>query len=128
MTHTRSRSICRPGLWALLRAIGKRRGDIAHANDSAHRWKSLAGYSFLDAALAALTGGTIVVYLLFFVSEYATNRFGNCVLITSVPVLVGAVALSAAHHGAHGESPTDLVLGDSGMLATSSSPQWPSRN
>jgi hypothetical protein len=33
------------GMLALLRAIGKRRGDIAHANDSAHRWKSLAGYA-----------------------------------------------------------------------------------
>jgi hypothetical protein len=96
------------GILALLMAIGKRRCGIAQANDSTHRRKSLAGYNlgFLDAALAALTGGKIVVYLLIFVSEYATNRFGN---------------------RAHGESPTDLVLGDSGMLAASSSSQWPSR-
>jgi decaprenyl-phosphate phosphoribosyltransferase len=105
---------------ALLMAVGKRRGDIAQENDLTRRRKSLEGYdlSFLDAALAAFTGGTIVVYLLFCVSDYAIQRFGEGVLITSVPVAVGLLRyLQLILVYGHGESPTDLVLGDRRMLA-----------
>jgi decaprenyl-phosphate phosphoribosyltransferase len=109
------------GILALLMSVGKRRGDIAQNNDPARKRKSLDGYNlgFLDAALAALTGGTIVVYLLFCVSDYAIERFGAAVLVTAVPVTVGLLRyLQLIMVHGHGESPTDLVLSDGGLLAT----------
>jgi decaprenyl-phosphate phosphoribosyltransferase len=108
------------GMLALLMATGKRRGDIAQNNDGSSQRRSLAGYTlgFLDSTLAALIGGTIVVYLLFCVSDYAVARFGDGVLITSVPVALGLLRyLQLIMVHGHGESPTDLVLGDPGMLA-----------
>jgi decaprenyl-phosphate phosphoribosyltransferase len=108
------------GMLALLMATGKRRGDVAQNNDRSLQRKSLASYTlgFLDSTLTALMGGTIVVYLLFCVSEYAVARFGAGVLITSVPVALGLLRyLQLIMVHGHGESPTDLVLGDRGMLA-----------
>jgi decaprenyl-phosphate phosphoribosyltransferase len=108
------------GMLALLMAAGKRRGDIAQNNDESSQRKSLTSYTlgFLDSTLTALTGGTIVVYLLFCVSEYAVARFGAGVLITSLPVALGLLRyLQLIMVHGHGESPTDLVLGDRGMLA-----------
>jgi 4-hydroxybenzoate polyprenyltransferase len=105
---------------ALLMSIGKRRADIAYDKDASKKRKSLEGYSigFLDACLAALTGGTIVIYLLFCVSDYAIQRFGANVLITSVPVLVGLLRyLQLIMVYGRGESPTDLVLTDGFILA-----------
>jgi decaprenyl-phosphate phosphoribosyltransferase len=105
---------------ALLMAAGKRRGDIAQQNDALNERRSLAGYNlpFLDSVLTALTGGTIVVYLLFCVSDYAVARFGAGVLITSIPVTLGLLRyLQLVLVRGSGESPTDLVLGDRGLLA-----------
>jgi decaprenyl-phosphate phosphoribosyltransferase len=107
------------GMLALLMVTGKRRGDIAQDNDGSGQRLSLTGYTlgFLDSTLTALTGGTIVVYLLFCVSEYAVARFGGGVLITSLPVALGLLRyLQLVMVWGHGESPTDLVLGDRGML------------
>lgn len=108
------------GMLALLMATGKRRGDIAQENDSTQKRKSLAGYNlvFLDSTLTALTGGTIVVYLLFCVSDYAVARFGAGVLVTAVPVALGLLRyLQLIMVRGQGDSPTDLVLNDWGMLA-----------
>lgn len=108
------------GMLALLMVAGKRRGDIAQENDELQKRKSLANYNvaFLNSMLTAMTGGTIVVYLLFCVSDYAVVRFSAGVLITSVPVALGLLRYLQLIivHG-QGESPTDLVLGDRGMLA-----------
>jgi decaprenyl-phosphate phosphoribosyltransferase len=108
------------GMLALLMTAGKRRGDIAQTNDKSLQRKSLATYNlaFLDSLLTAMTGGTIVVYLLFCVSDHAITRFGSDVLITSVPVALGLLRyLQLIMVQGQGESPTDLVLGDRGMLA-----------
>lgn len=108
------------GMLALLMATGKRRGDIAQKNDESAQRKTLASYTpaFLDAVLTALTGGTIVVYLLFCVSDYAVSRFGAGVLITAVPVALGLLRyLQLIIVYEHGDSPTDLVLSDRGLLA-----------
>jgi decaprenyl-phosphate phosphoribosyltransferase len=108
------------GMLALLMVTAKRRGDIAQNYDASQKRKSLAGYNlgFLDSTLTALTGGTIVVYLLFCVSDYAVARFGAGVLITAVPVALGLLRfLQLVIVRGQGESPTDLVLGDRGMLA-----------
>ena len=107
------------GMLALLMAAGKRRGDIAQNYEKSPQRKALVSYTlgFLDSMLTALAGGTIVVYLLFCVSDYAVARFSAAVLITSVPVALGLLRyLQLIMVHGHGESPTDLVLGDRGML------------
>lgn len=104
---------------ALLLTTGKRRGDIAQENDAKVSRKSLAQYNlgYLDAVLTALVGSTLVVYLLFCVSDYAINRFGQLVLVTAVPVALGLLRyLQLVMVGGAGDSPTDLVLGDRGMI------------
>ena len=106
---------------ALLLATAKRRGDIAQKNDVTVSRKSLAKYNlaYLDAVLSTLVGATLVVYLLFCVSDHAAGRFGQLVLLTAVPVAFGLLRyLQLVMVGGDGDSPTDLVLGDPGMLAT----------
>lgn len=106
---------------ALLITTGKRRGDIAQKNDVTASRRSLAQYSlaYLDAVLSALVGATLVVYLLFCVSEHAVGRFGPFVVVTAIPVAFGLLRyLQLVMVGGDGDSPTDLVLGDPGMIAT----------
>jgi decaprenyl-phosphate phosphoribosyltransferase len=105
---------------ALLLTVGKRRDDIAQEYDRANGRKSLAQYNlaYLDLVLAALTGGTLVVYLLFCASDYAVHRFGQGVLITSIPVAFGLLRyLQLVLVKGKGASPTDLVLQDPALIA-----------
>jgi decaprenyl-phosphate phosphoribosyltransferase len=105
---------------ALLLTVGKRRDDIAQEYDLANGRQSLAHYNlaYLDLVLAALTGGTLVVYLLFCASDYAVHRFGQAVLITSIPVAFGLLRyLQLVLVKGKGASPTDLVLQDPGLIA-----------
>jgi 4-hydroxybenzoate polyprenyltransferase len=109
------------GAIALLLATGKRRGDIARRNDQQGARKSLAGYNlpFLDSVLSALTGATLVVYLLFCVSDYAVGRYGAHVLVTALPVAVGLMRyLQLIIVYEDGDSPSDLVLRDRGLFAS----------
>ncbi len=109
------------GTIALLLTTGKRRGDIARRNDTQGARKSLAGYNlpFLDGVLAALVGATFVVYLLFCVSDYAVGRYGPNILVTAIPVAAGLMRyLQLLIVYDDGDSPSDLVLRDKGLLAT----------
>lgn len=109
------------GTVALLLATGKRRGDIARRNDAQGARKSLAGYNlpFLDSVLSALAGATLVVYLLFCVSDYAVGRYGSYVLVTAIPVAIGLMRyLQLIIVYEDGDSPSDLVLRDRGLFAT----------
>jgi decaprenyl-phosphate phosphoribosyltransferase len=109
------------GTIALLITTGKRRGDIARQNDVGQARKSLAGYNlaYLDGVLAALTGSTFVVFLLFCASDYAVARYGANVLITSVPVAAGLMRyLQLIIVYGDGDSPSDLVMRDKGLLAS----------
>lgn len=104
---------------ALLLTVGKRRGDIAGKNDVAHGRRSLAQYNvaYLDLVLAALTGGTLVVYLLYCVSDSAVERFGASVLLTSLPVAMGLLRyLQLVLVMNKGAAPTDLVVQDPGLV------------
>ena len=108
------------GTIALLITTGKRRGDIAQKNDSQMARKSLAGYNlaYLDGVLAALTGATFVVFLLFCASDYAVGRYGPNILITAIPVAAGLMRyLQLIIVYGDGDSPSDLVLRDKGLLA-----------
>ena len=108
------------GTVALLLAAGKRRADIARSNDSEYGRQSLASYSlpYLDAVLAGLAGATLVVYLLFCVSDYAVGRYGSIVLVTAIPVAVGLMRyLQLIIVYEDGDSPSDLVLRDRALSA-----------
>jgi 4-hydroxybenzoate polyprenyltransferase len=108
------------GTIALLLATGKRRGDIARRNDMQGARKSLAGYNlaFLDSVLSALAGATLVVYLLFCVSDYAVGRYGAHVLVTAIPVAAGLIRyLQLIIVYEDGDSPSDLVLRDQGLFS-----------
>ena len=74
---------------------------------------------FLDGVLAALVGATFVVYLLFCVSDYAVGRYGENILVTAIPVAAGLMRyLQLLIVYDDGDSPSDLVLRDKGLLAT----------
>ena len=105
---------------ALLLATGKRRGDIARGNDAGQARKSLAGYNlaYLDGVLAALMGATLVVYLLFCVSDYAVGLYFPNILVTAIPVAAGLMRyLQLIIVYGDGDSPSDLVLRDKGLIA-----------
>src|SRR5262249_6432818 len=105
---------------ALLITVGKRRGDIAQQYDLDGRRKPLTRYNlaYLDSMVGALTGATLVVYLLFCVSDYAVARFRSFVVFTAIPVALGLMRYSQLIMvKGRGESPTDLVIRDPGMIA-----------
>lgn len=109
------------GSVALLLTTGKRRGDMAKENDATNRRKSLEGYTiaYLDILLATLTGSTLVIYLLFCVSDYASQRYGGAVIVTAIPVAFGLLRyLQLVIVKNDGDSPTDLVTKDIGMVSS----------
>ena len=68
--------------------------------------------------VSALIGATLVVYLLFCVSDYAVVRFGSLVVLTAIPVALGLLRyVQLIMVKGQGKSPTDLVIGDPGMIA-----------
>src|SRR5262249_4509727 len=105
---------------SMLLSVGKRRGDIARDNDLQTGRKSLSGYTlgYLDAVLSALTGTTLVVYLLFCVSDYAVGRYGQIVIVTALPVAAGLMRyLQLLIVYKDGDAPTELLLSDRSMIA-----------
>jgi decaprenyl-phosphate phosphoribosyltransferase len=109
------------GLVSIMLAVGKRRGDVANALDQSGRRRSLQHYSlpYLDQLTTLLAAATFVTYLLFCISDYALDRFGADVTITSIFVLFGIFRfLQIVTVEAGGDSPTDIVVGD-GPLRTS---------
>ena len=103
------------GLVAMMLAVGKRRGDVANALDQSGRRRSLQHYTvpYLDQLTTLLAGATFVTYLLFCISDYAMQRFGADVTITSVFVLFGIFRfLQILTVESGGDSPTDIVVDD----------------
>ena len=109
------------GLVSMMLAVGKRRGDVANALDQSGRRRSLQQYTlpYLDQLTTILAGATFVTYLLFCISDYALQRFGQDVAITAIFVLFGIFRfLQIVSVESGGDSPTDIVVGD-GPLRTS---------
>jgi hypothetical protein len=99
----------------MMLAVGKRRGDVANALDQSGRRRSLQHYTvpYLDQLTTLLAGATFVTYLLFCISDYAMQRFGADVTITSVFVLFGIFRfLQILTVESGGDSPTDIVVDD----------------
>jgi 4-hydroxybenzoate polyprenyltransferase len=108
------------GMVAMLLTAGKRRGDIAQSDETESLRLPLRGYNlaYLDSLVGALVGATLVVYLLFCISDYAHARYGAAVIFTAVPVAMGLLRFQQivmVENG--GDSPTDVVLGDGFLLA-----------
>ncbi|MGA2289154.1 UbiA prenyltransferase family protein [Bradyrhizobium sp.] len=108
------------GMGSLLIVSAKRRAEFA---DLQHRQSrpSLIGYNlaFLDSVVTSLCAGTLVVYLLFCVSDYADTRYGKGVMLTAIPVAMGLLRfLQIVLVEGGGEQPVDLLYRDRFLLTT----------
>lgn len=106
------------GLLALFLALGKRRAELVLVGaDRTPGRRVLEGYStaLVDRLLAAVAGGTIVVYVLYTVT--ARDSYG---LVVTVPFVVFGLFryLQLLHRRDAGEEPENVLLGDMPILAT----------
>jgi 4-hydroxybenzoate polyprenyltransferase len=109
------------GLVSLLLVVGKRRADIALANDPSLRRKVLKSYSvaFLDSLIVVIAASTLVTYFLFCTSTYGLTRFGLFVNLTGVFVALGIFRfMQIVMMEGGGDAPTMLVIKDKVMVAT----------
>jgi decaprenyl-phosphate phosphoribosyltransferase len=107
------------GMGSLLIVSAKRRAEFA---DQGHRARpALHRYNlaFLDSVVTGLWAGTLVVYLLFCVSDYADMRYGKRVMFTAIPVAIGLLRFQqiVLVEGG-GEQPVDLLYRDLFLLTT----------
>lgn len=108
------------GMGALLIVVAKRRAEFAEGHGRQSR-RALKGYNltFLDSVVTSLSGGTLVVYLLFCVSDYAEMRYGPRVMFTAIPVAMGLLRFQQiVLVDGSGAQPTDLLYRDRFLLAT----------
>jgi 4-hydroxybenzoate polyprenyltransferase len=105
---------------SLLITVAKRRSDLVQKSDPEEQRASLIGYNveFLNALLSILVSVTIVVYVIFSISDYATERYGRFIIFSSIPVLIGMFRfLQLAIVFERGDFPTELITRDKGIIA-----------
>ncbi len=110
------------GLLSLMLAVGKRRGDLIQSNDETFQRRSLAGYNlvYLDQVNTFSATAVFTCYVVFCTSEYAIDRFGAEILLTSIFVLFGILHyLKLLAVDGLGDDPTSLVLNNNGIKLTS---------
>ena len=106
---------------SLLITVAKRRSDLVQKSDPEEQRASLIGYNveFLNALLSILVSVTIVVYVIFSISDYATERYGQFIIFSSIPVLIGMFRfLQLAIVFERGDFPTELITRDKGIIAS----------
>ena len=106
---------------SLLITVAKRRSDLVQRSDPEEQRASLIGYNveFLNSLLSILVSVTIVVYVIFSISDYATERHGQFIIFSSIPVLIGMFRfLQLAIVFERGDFPTELITRDKGMVAS----------
>ena len=106
---------------SLLITVAKRRSDLVQKSDPEEQRASLIGYNveFLNALLSILVSVTIVVYVIFSISDYATERYGQFIIFSSIPVLIGMFRfLQLAIVFERGDFPTELITRDKGIVAS----------
>lgn len=109
------------GLLSLMLVVGKRRGDLAQKNDVTMRRRSLIGYNlaFLDQLNTFLATATFTSYVVFCTTPFATDRFGEAVLITSGFVLFGICTyMKLILFDNNGDDPTTMILADKSLNFT----------
>lgn len=100
---------------AMLIVVAKRRSEIAGGRDSGPNRKSLRGYNliYLDSMISMLTGMTIVLYLLFAISEYASSKYGDAVLLAAPLVAFGVMRyVQITKMSEDADDPTELLFKD----------------
>ena len=104
------------GLIALMISVGKRRNDLEQRiKDSRDLRTSLRGYNlnFLDQCSVLIASITITSYLLFCVSDYATESIGKGLIWTSPFVIFSILRyLQLISVNQKGEDPTSMLIGD----------------
>ncbi len=112
------------GALALLIVTGKRAGEASSRADALEHRTSLRSYprGFLDVMAALLAGTTIVVYMLYCMSERAVERFDQPYLIaTAVPVAFAVLRyLQHLFLSEEAEDPIELLLADKFLLGACS--------
>ena len=106
---------------SLLITVAKRRSDLVQKSDPEEQRASLTGYNveFLNSLLSILVSVTIVVYVIFSISDYATERHSQFIIFSSIPVLIGMFRfLQLAIVFERGDFPTELITRDKGMVAS----------
>ena len=106
---------------SLLITVAKRRSDLVQKSDPEEQRASLIGYNveFLNSLLSILVSVTIVVYVIFSISDYATERYGQFIIFSSIPVLIGMFRfLQLTIVFERGDFPTELITRDKGMVAS----------
>ena len=106
---------------SLLITVAKRRSDLVQRSDPEEQRASLIGYNveFLNSLLSILVSVTIVVYVIFSISDYATERYGRFIIFSSIPVLIGLFRfLQLAIVFERGDFPTELITRDKGIIAS----------
>ena len=106
---------------SLLITVAKRRSDLVQMSDPEEQRASLIGYNveFLNSLLSILVSVTIVVYVIFSISDYATERHGQFIIFSSIPVLIGMFRfLQLAIVFERGDFPTELITRDKGIIAS----------
>ena len=106
---------------SLLITVAKRRSDLVQRSDPEEQRASLIGYNveFLNVLLSILVSVTIVVYVIFSISDYATERYGRFIIFSSIPVLIGLFRfLQLAIVFERGDFPTELITRDKGIIAS----------
>lgn len=101
------------GLLSMMLAVGKRRGDLIQDNDSSLCRRSLRHYNlqYLDQINIILATATLTTYVIFCSSEYAINKFGNEVILSSPFVIYGILTyLRLLLVDSLGSDPTTLIL------------------
>ena len=108
------------GLLSLLITVGKRRADLTAAIEAERFRKSLRDYTvtYLDQLMSACAAMAVMAYVLFTISDYAIERFGEYYLFeTSVFVVFGVFRYLqiVAQPGAGGD-PTTIVVRDTPLM------------
>lgn len=110
-------------LLSLFLAFAKRRHELTSLAENAHNHRAiLKDYSekLLDQMISIVTASTVIVYILYTVSDDVIANFGTTNLIYTVPfVLYGIFRyLFLIHKRDLGGSPSKILIGDKPLLLT----------
>jgi decaprenyl-phosphate phosphoribosyltransferase len=101
---------------AMLIVIAKRRAEMVGVHGSGANRSSLRGYNliYLDSMISMLTGMTIVLYLLFTISEYASSRYGDATVLLTAPLVAFGVMryVQITKVFEKADDPTELLFKD----------------
>lgn len=110
-------------LLALFLAFGKRRHELVSLADNAVNHRAiLREYSatLIDQMISVVTASTVMVYILYTVSDDAVRQFGTKELIYTTPFVIYGIFryLFLLHRRERGGNPSKLLLADKPLLVS----------